>query len=68
MFGIIVFAAWFNVKVGVKAVSKIIKKKYNRFAKTQLEGLLIPIEKYITGNEKIQIKNILESFMCLTYL
>ena len=68
MFGIIVFAAWFNVKVGVKAVSKIIKKEYNRLAKTQLEGLLIPIEKYITGNEKIQIKNILESFMCLTYL
>lgn len=68
MFGIIVFAAWFNVKVGVKAVSKIIKKEYNRLAKTQLEGLLMPIEKYITGNEKIQIKNILESFMCLTYL
>lgn len=68
MFGIIVFAAWFNIKVGVKAVSKIIKKEYNRLAKTQLEKLLIPIEKYITGNEKIQIKNILESFMCLTYL
>ena len=68
MFGIIVFAAWFNVKVEVKAVSKIIKKEYNRLAKTQLEGLLIPIEKYITGNEKIQIKNILDSFMCLTYL
>lgn len=68
MFGIIVFAAWFNVKVGVKVVSKIIKKEYNRLAKTQLEGLLMPIEKYITGNEKIQIKNILESFMCLTYL
>ena len=68
MFGIIVFAAWFNVKVGVKAVSTIIKKEYNRLAKTQLEGLLMPIEKYIIGNEKIQIKNILESFMCLTYL
>ena len=57
-----------TLKLGVKAVSKIIKKEYNRFAKTQLEGLLMPIERYITGNEKIQIKNILESFRHLTYL
>ena len=50
----------FYIKLRAKAVSKIIKNEYNRFAKTQLEGRLMPIEKYITGNEKNPDKKIEE--------